>query len=99
MARYPIFLLLCMVAAATWAQPGQRNGAGDTLPDAREQRRSELREVLKPRRQGAYEPDSAALGPTPVNAPRPSRHLTPQERLELREQLRREQNESLRIRP
>lgn len=96
MLRYSILLWSALGTGAVSAQPGPRTEPGEPPADARQQRRVELREVLAPGRQPGYA--SGTNTATLTNAPAPSRHLTPQERFELREQLRREQNENRRNR-
>jgi hypothetical protein len=63
---------------------------GDPQQAVRDQRRVQLREVLRSEHHLGAELDTPIANASPL----PSRHLTPQERFELREQLRREQNES-----
>jgi len=80
-----------------WAQVGPPGGYGNFPPDDRDQqRREQIREVLKSGRQtvgSQGRPAGNAVVLAPVS---PSYHLTPQARAELREQLRRDQNESRR---
>jgi len=96
MRRILVTIPFCLCALAVWAEPGPRASQGDPQQILRDQRRSELRDVLRPPRPSDFGPVSTSVRVEPP-AP-PSRHLTPQERAELREQLRREQNESRRNR-
>ena len=105
MPRIWIFLSVCLLAPTVLAQPtGQRTGPGEQQPSLREQRRVELREMLKSGRPAGFEPDTSTSnappqpGRQPVAQAQSGRHLTPQERFELREQLRREQIETRKVR-
>jgi hypothetical protein len=94
MRRVPVFLFFFLCVAAVTAHSGPLDGIGDPQQSVRDQRRVQLREVLRTERRTGPDSDTATVT---VVAP-PSRHLSPQERFELREQLRREQNESRGIR-
>jgi hypothetical protein len=97
MRRLLVFLPFCVCSAAVLAQPGQRPGQGDPQQLVRDQRRNELREVLRPPRQAGFGMETTTAHAEPVVPP--SHHLTPEGRAELREQLRREHNDNRRQRP
>ena len=97
MRRLLVFLPLYVCSAAVLAQPGPWSGQGDPQQQVRDQRRNELREVLRPPRQAGFGLETTtARADSPLP---PSHHLTPEGRAELREQLRREQYDTRRARP
>ena len=81
-ARIQFLLLFPLILGSAWAQPAARpqTTASQGLT---EQRRVELRQALKA--QGAQE---WASRPQVTAAPSPARHLSAQERADLRRQLR-----------
>ena len=81
-ARIQFLLLFPLILGSAWAQPAARpqTTASQGLT---EQRRVELRQALKA--QGAQE---LASRPQVTAAPSPARHLSAQERVDLRRQLR-----------
>lgn len=87
MRRVLVIFLLCTSAAAVPAQPGGQQALADRLQVERDQRRNELREVLRPPR--TVVPDTTTAQ---ADVPPPVHHLTPQGRAELREQLRQDKN-------
>jgi hypothetical protein len=80
-----LLCLLCFAGAAL-AQPGTDLSGPNDEQIQRQQRRAELRNALQVRRQ-------------PASADEARRQLSPQEREELREQLRQQQNGGDRTRP
>ncbi len=80
-------VLLCLCASVAGAQPGQSPGPGPERTSEREQRKAELRTALKPNRQPELQ---NALNDEPT---RGGRHLSPGERAEMRQQLRRSPND------
>lgn len=91
---------LLLGSGLAWAQAGAPGSRGNPSGlDRDPQRREQIRESLKTVRQPANGPDilfDRNVVPVP---PPPNYHLTPQGKAELREQLRREQNENRRGRP
>lgn len=74
-------LIACLVPVAGWAQDGLAQEVQATAASQREQRRAELRTALQGHRQVVVgDPAEAAVSPT--------RHLSVQERAEMRRQLR-----------
>ena len=93
-----LFLLLTSIASA---QPGgQGPQRGERLFDRkidRQQLRGELRGANRPQRPADSDP--AALATADAVPVAPVRHLSPRERAELRQQLRREQADARRASP
>jgi hypothetical protein len=87
---FPAILLLCVDA---WAQPAP-NAEGAATQRPLEQRRAELREALKSSRGQ----EIAAKAQTPNGVPE-KRHLSAQERSDLRQQLRQQRIEGKPDRP
>jgi hypothetical protein len=95
MRRLIVTFLFFGCSMPALAQPDRQPGQGDRQQLVRDQRRSELREVLRPSRVVVSDTTTAQANvPTP-----PSHHLTPEGRAELREQLRREQGGTRRQQP
>lgn len=88
MKHFRFFLLISLFAVGSWAQPAVRY---DTAP---EQRRAELRSALKA--PGGRE--ARASDQTPTNVPA-NRHLSAQERADLRQQLRQQRRDASPDRP
>ena len=84
-------ILLC--ASGAFAQPAQNAEPGADRQAAREQRRAELRTALQAPRQVETQPPGS-FEPLPA-----SRHLSPRELAEMRQQLRQQQAEGQRYRP
>ncbi len=84
MRYFQVFLLFPVLVGAAWAQPqADRNGASKT---AQEQRRAELRLILStPRVKEAQEKEQA------LESEMLERHLSAQEKADLRQQLRQQQ--------
>ena len=87
MKRFQLFLLLSLTTLGAWAQPapGRDAVAAQIAP---EQRRAELRSALKARRSS----QAAGKQRAAENAPA-SRHLSQQERADLRQQLRQQRRD------
>ncbi len=81
MRKCLLILATCSASALAWAQPVPLATLEPAKSTTREQRRTELRTILQAHRQ--REPTSAAVDATAVE-----RHLTEQERAEIRQQLR-----------
>lgn len=79
------FLLLLVIAANAGAQPALGRVTASAQA-ALEQRRAELRSLLKATRMGEAQVDVQDSGPT-------NRHLSMQERADLREQLRQQRRD------
>lgn len=93
-----LFLLLTGIASAQPGGPGPQRGERlfDRQVD-RQQLRGELRGATRPQRPADSDPTAVATAdPVPVT---PVRHLSPRERAELRQQLRREQADGRRANP
>ena len=94
MNHFRFFLLPSLVAAGTWMQPAISRDMAATPAPAPEQRRAELRLALKaPHGQTAPNP-AQTLDNSPAN-----RHLSAQERANLRQQLRQQRREAQPERP
>jgi hypothetical protein len=87
MKHFRFFLLISFFVAAAWVQPAVSRAAAP-VPTAPEQRRAELRLALKEPRG----PEEAGKDQTPAKIPA-KRHLTEQERSELRQQLHQQQRQ------
>lgn len=87
MKHFRFFLLISLFALGSWAQSAVSRDAAPE-PTAPEQRRAELRSALKAPRGRA----EAGKDQTPTNDPA-KRHLTVQERADLRQQLRQQRRE------
>lgn len=94
MRRILVIFVLCASSAAVPAQPGGQQAHADRLQLERDQRRSELREVLRLPR--TVVPDTTTAQ---ADVPPPVHHLTPQGRAELREQLRQDKSGTRRPTP
>lgn len=92
MRYFQIFLPFTAVLSAAWAQPPAAPNVLD--PTALEQRRAELRSVLKTPRAG--EPQEKVLV---VESQITQRHLSEQEKVDLRRQLRQQKRDAKRERP
>lgn len=88
MKHFPVFLMVCVASIGAWAQP---LGGREKVPaaPAHEQRRAELRSALK----APNAREAQAKNPPPKNAPA-NRHLSAQERADLRQQLRLQRGET-----
>lgn len=87
MKHFRIFLFISLFAVAAWAQPAVSHDAAPE-PTAPEQRRAELRSALK----APHGQEEAGKDQTPTNV-LAKRHLTEQERADLRQQLRQQRRE------
>ena len=94
MQRILLFSLMLLGAASALAQGA---GSSNERQAAREQRRTELRSALLARRQSEQPPESQ--GARVEQRALQARHLTPEERAEMRQQLRQQQIENRRVRP
>ena len=94
MPQILLFLLILFGAAGALAQGA---GGSNERQAAREQRRTELRSALQARRQSEKPPESQGARVEPRT--QQVRHLTPEERAEMRQQLRQQQIENRRVRP
>lgn len=95
MKRLWLFSPLFLCAAGAIAQPSQNAGPGADRQAARDQRRAELRIAVQASRQIEAE----APAPRVYEPLATSRHLSPRERAEMRQQLRQQQPEGPRYKP
>ena len=93
MKHFRFFLLTSVVAGGAWAQPAvnRETAAAQTAP---EQRRAELRSALKATRGGEAQDKEQTLEKAYLN-----RHLSAQERVDLRQQLRQQRRDAKRDPP
>lgn len=87
-----LIIATCTASAVAWSQsaPLASIEAGSNI--SREQRRTELRIILQAHRQ--WEPTTTSADATPVE-----RHLTEQERAEIRQQLRQHRPDRVKASP
>lgn len=92
MKSSPLLLAISLVSVGAWAQPARGpEAAAQIVP---EQRRAALRQALK----AAPARDGQAREPALKGAPE-KRHLSPQERADLRQQLRQQRPDARSERP
>lgn len=102
MKHFQVFLILSAALGAAWAQPATPASVG--APAEPEQRRAQLRSVLKikaPHVQEAQDQEARekALALESDQRELWARHLSAQERYDLRQQLRRQQLEARQTQP
>ena len=90
--HFRFFLLLSLVAGGVWAQSSARRDPSDG-PSTPDQRRAELRTALKALRARDAQDKDLTEKYVPVN-----RHLSAQEKADLRQQLRQQRLDALMVR-
>ena len=88
-----LFATIWLSTAGAFAQPVQNAGPGAERQAAREQRRSDLRTALQPKRRADVHTTKA------YDAPPAARHLSARELAEMRQQLRQQQAEVSHFQP